>query len=414
MESRYFVQTISHATGEKSPMLFERATGLPDILANEWKLERRAVTRSHMTLRQELLAIALFYDFAAEHRVDLRATFMSGKGLSSVTIALLQEACWINRIRATTSGGAGIAVTDRVHAFRIDTIRKFCVWLLNRELELCDVREPASSRRTALVIYHAARHEKQMRTFVTESHRRRGLNDEQIACLFDVTAPQSESNPFQRRLRLRNYLIILILFHFGLRRGELLLLTTADVDYRARNPCIVVRRLPDSNIDRRDDVAVKTRERRMPLSDSVAYLIRIYIRTERARLPRATKTPFLFLGADGTPFGTDGFQNIFEVLRKRVPILAGLSGHLLRHTWADGMRARAEQCVKDGTITRELAGLTINFLGGWTPQSSMSVRYSQAWIESLANEFHLDIMAKNEQRLREVAAAASVFGSGTP
>lgn len=395
-------------------MLFERATGLPDTLANEWKLERRAVTHSHMTLRQELLAIALFYDFAAEHRIDSRATFASGKGLSSVTIAMLQEACWINRNRATISGGSETAVTDRLHTFRIDTIRKFCIWLLNRELECCDVRKPASSRRMALVIYHAARHEKQMRAFSTEStRRRRSLNDEQVACLFDVAAPQSECNPFQRRFRLRNYLIILILFHFGLRRSELLLLMTADVDYRARNPCIAVRRLPDSNIDRRDDVAVKTRERRMPLSDSVAYLIRIYIRTERARLPRATKTPFLFLGADGTPLGTDGFQNIFEVLRRRAPILAGLSGHLLRHTWADGMRARAEQCVKDGTITRELAGLTINFLGGWTPQSSMSVRYSQAWIESLANDFHLDIMAKNEQRLREVVAAASVFGSGT-
>ncbi len=392
-------------------MLFERATGLPDILANEWKLERRAVTRSHMTLRQELLAIALFYDFAAEHCVDLHAIFASGKGLSSVTIALLQEACWINRNRAAISSGSGTAVTDRVHKFRIDTIRQFCIWRLNRELETCDLREPASSRRTSLVIYHVARHEKQMRAFATESRRRRGLNAEQVACLFDITAPQSESNPFQRRFRLRNYLIILILFYFGLRRGELLLLTTADVDYRTRNPRIAVRRLPDSRIDRRDDVAVKTRERQMPLTDSVAYLIRTYIRTERARLPRATKTPFLFLGADGTPLGTDGFQNIFEVLRKRVPILAGLSGHLLRHTWGDSMQATAEQRVKDGTITQELASLTINFLGGWTPQSSMSVRYSQAWIESMANEFHLNIMAKNEQRLREVAAAASAFGS---
>jgi integrase len=402
MESGYFIRTFTHGTGEKSPMLMKRSTGLPDVWANEWKLDRRSVTRTHMTLRQELLVIAFFYDLASLKGWSIDSLFASGKGLSSAMISAVQEQCWFWRSSCGDDSATERLVSDRYRKFRVATIRAYCAWRFEIELERVDGESRGANAKRLNIVYNSNRHEKRLRASAAEGASRRGLSDSQLRRLVEVIHPRSPANPFQKRFRFRNFLIVQILLSYGLRRGELLLLTIGDVDYRSHNPRIAVRRMPDSKVDSRTDVAVKTRERKVAMSDGLRILTRAYIKTDRASMPRATRTPFLFLGAHGGPLGTDGFQNIFDTLRCVDPILQGISGHHLRHTWADAIEKKVEEKVRDGELTATLGSLSVNYLGGWTQQSTMAAQYSQGYIESCANEIHLLASERIETELRNV------------
>jgi hypothetical protein len=62
-----------------------------------------------------------------------------------------------------------------------------------------------------------------------------------------------------------------------------------------------------------------------------------------------------------------------------------------------------EEKVRDGELTVTLGSLSVNYLGGWTQQSTMAAQYSQGYIESCANEIHLLASERNETELRNVA-----------
>lgn len=402
MESNYFVRTVVHPTGEKSPMLFARVDGLPDPLANDWKLERRSVTHSHQTLRQELLAVAFFYDVARSRQWDVARLFHSGDGLTSGMLATLLEDCGQWCVDVMERDRTPRLVTVRIRSFRVDTIRQFCVWLLEHaRRRISGARRLADSRRVN-VIYNIERHEKALRSVRNSGRRRSGLSRNQINALQRLVDPTSPTNPFQTRFKLRNFLIVQLLLEYGLRRGELLGLMMSDVDHRSLYPKIAIYRRPDAKIEKRTDVAVKTRERTIAMNKGLASLVRAYVRGDRRILPRSTRTPYLFLAADGDPLGTDGYQNIFDVLRRCDPELAGISGHILRHTWADAIQDRVTERVKAGEITANLAVLTFNYLGGWTQQSRQSSEYSQGFIESTANELYLQLSAEQESDLQRM------------
>lgn len=403
MESNYLVRDIQHPSGEKSPTLFVRTNGLPDRLANDWKLERRSVTHSHQTLRQELLAVAFFYDLSVVRSWDLVRLFGSGTGLTSEMLATLLEDCGLWRADARSSNGPPRLVTPNVRSFRVGTIRKFCVWLLEGAYQRISGSSRLAESLRGKVIYNIQRHERNLKASRSAGRRRSGLTQSQISVLQSLVDPTSPSNPFQVRFRLRNFLVVQLLLDYGLRRGELLGLTISDVDYRSRKPKISIYRRPDAKVERRTDVAVKTRERSIAMNKGLASLVRTYDKGDRKILPRCTRTPYLFLGSNGEPLGTDGFQYIFKVLRGCAPELAGISGHILRHTWADAIQGRVSERVKAGQITANLAALTFNFLGGWTQQSTQSAQYSQGFIESTANELYLEMSAQSEPHLRRMS-----------
>lgn len=407
MESGFIVKTVEHRTGEKSPILFNRASGLPDALVNDWKFERRSVTHSHLTLRQELLAVAFFLDVASLRRWEVDARFASGEGLTSDMLAVLVEDSWRWHSDLDIKETVQRSVIDRTRKVRVDAIRRYCVWRLEqvRQRILGDTK--AASHRRVNIIYNIQRHEKALRAVASDTAPRRGLDKNQIEHLNRIVDPRSALNPFQKRFRLRNFVIVQLLLAYGLRRGELLLLNTADVDYRMKHPRIAVRRQPDSKMDRRTDTAVKTKERQIAMSKGLSILIRTYIREDRAALPHATRTPFLFLGANGEPLGTDGFQNLFVTLRRCDSVLDQLSGHILRHTWADTMQEAIDHAVSEGAIVPNLAVLAFNYLGGWTQQSKMSEQYSQGYIEGAANNIFMEASTRNEDRLREITAKLS-------
>ncbi len=252
MESHFRVRTIEHSTGEKSPMLFSRSDGLPDSLANDWKIERRSVTHSHQSLRQELFAVAFFYDVARSRNWNLSELFDSGNGLTWEMLATLREDCgrWHTDVMCRQESMR--LMSSGIQKFRLDVIRKFCVW----RLETVRQRIFGSGRlaESVNVIHNIDRHKNALKTSQVESRRRLGLTPSGINALQNLVDPTSPSNPFQSRFRLRNFLMVQLLLEYGLRRGELLGLRTSDVDYRAKRPKICVYRRPDEKIEKRISV----------------------------------------------------------------------------------------------------------------------------------------------------------------
>ena len=58
----------------------------------------------------------------------------------------------------------------------------------------------------------------------SRENARKGLTEEQQKVLLDIIEPESAINPFSSGFQIRNQLIILLLYHLGLRAGELLAL----------------------------------------------------------------------------------------------------------------------------------------------------------------------------------------------
>lgn len=402
MQSSFVVKTFMHATGEKSPMLFCRASGLPEIEANDWKLERRSKTHSHQTLRQELMDVAFLYDLAFLRGWPLERLFDEGNGLTSSMLATVCDLSWRWHPDLDVDLGEPRLVGSRAHKSRVEAIRHYSIWRLERVRQRVVGTDASANAKRANVIYNIERHRKGLEASAVDSPRRRGLTASQVSKLHQFTDPRSDFNPFQKRFRLRNFLIVQLLLSHGLRRSEVLLLFTTDIDYRARHPQISVYRRPDSPIEPRKDVAVKTRERVIAMDRALASLIRKYVKGYRASMPRAIRSPFLFLNKDGEPLGTDGFDDIFGALSRLDPDLSLITGHQLRNTWADAVQERISLQVKLGKITQNLAVLAFNYLGGWTQQSVQSTEYSRGFIEATANELYSEISAENEALLKSL------------
>ncbi|MEL3013511.1 site-specific integrase, partial [Escherichia coli] len=104
----------------------------------------------------------------------------------------------------------------------------------------------------------------------------RSLSDVQLDALFEVIQPRSELNPFSIDVQRRNRLMILLLFYLGIRGGELLNIRIQDIDFSA-NRIRIVRRADEQADSRTNEPNAKTRERLLPLAESLAQGLHSYI-----------------------------------------------------------------------------------------------------------------------------------------
>lgn len=147
-----------------------------------------------------------------------------------------------------------------------------------------------------------------------------GLDEKQIALIFELFRPDSELNPFaDNSVRIRNRLIFLILYHLGLRGGELLNIRIRDIDF-GKNQLVVVRRADEKDDPRTNQPLVKTLDRRLPMKDTLAQEIHRYILKVRKIIPNSIKNDFLFVThksgpTQGQPLSKSGYKKVIEVIR---------------------------------------------------------------------------------------------------
>ncbi len=231
----------------------------------------------------------------------------------------------------------------------------------------------------------------------------RSLNDVQLDVLFEVIRLGSTQNPFSANVQRRNRLMILLLFYLGIRGGELLNIRIQDIDFSS-NRIRIVRRADERADSRTNEPNAKTKERLLPLAESLIQELHSYITQDRRKIRNAKKNDYLFvtykLGPTvGNPISKEGYHKIFSVVRAVTPQLYAATGHSLRHTWNRKFSERMD--AMDEQISVERQEQVRSYLMGWRDGSGTAATYNKRFIQQKGFEAALALQEDNGTRLPE-------------
>ncbi|WP_184999902.1 site-specific integrase [Salinisphaera japonica] len=285
----------------------------------------------------------------------------------------------------------------------------------------CVSRLAKSSDRTLDSIHHRLLRLDQLYTSLQmprskRSETVRALPAAVVEDLYDVLTPGSTRNPFRTKsLQWRNFSIILLMLHQGLRRSEVLALP-ADaikqewVSNKQLPRCwLDIAANPYERVDPRADPARLKNHyatRQIPASSDLAGLIETYRTSYRGKPSHS----YLFTSQTGAPLSKRSINVICSTLSsslkpsavtelKRLRKIAYIRPHDFRHTCAV-MRLR--QFVDAGT-DMDMALQKLRVLFGWSRTSTMPQRYARAYFEERlatvwqdAFEVHVDALRRLE------------------
>ena len=216
----------------------------------------------------------------------------------------------------------------------------------------------------------------------------RGYDRAGVRRLIEISKSGHKENPFESpEIQLRNHLIVVMLFAFGMRVGELAALKVKDLDLHA--DVLSIERRPDDPEDPRGRYAPhqKTRPRVMRLE--IGSLIQDYKKRVRNRYNQALYHPYLFVSEpEGAAISLAAIEKIFRELRTRVAGLPKkLTPHYLRHAW----NYEWSLLCKEKGISKAQKDQMRKTLMGWSGESEQAERYDQAYIQEQADECSLEI-----------------------
>ncbi|MGY1494979.1 hypothetical protein [Aeromonas dhakensis] len=235
-------------------------------------------------------------------------------------------------------------------------------------------------------------------------------------------------NPFQTEcLQYRNFIIHRLMFQYGLRVGEVLLLTVdsfgvsqpdshGNVEY-----LLMVQNIPDGIDDpRRKPLTLKTPSscRTIKLEVNDFHYLEIYKEQYRNPYSKNLNHDFMFTASRGTcqPLGYAAIRKVYRCIdtayikthpsfRNNNPFtdMVELTPHVGRHTWAyftleyiykellDEQLQLSRDFGLDGRIKGLLdaAAEQLRLLGGWEIGSRMPYKYARRFVEKLANDSNI-------------------------
>lgn len=231
--------------------------------------------------------------------------------------------------------------------------------------------------------------------------RERSLNDTQLDALFEVIRLGSELNPFSIGVQRRNRLMILLMYYLGIRSGELLNIRIRDIDFSACR-IKIVRRADEREDPRTREPNAKTRERILPLADTLVKELHDYITQDRRKVRNATKNDFLFITYKngptvGYPISKVGYHRVISVVRGVSPKLYVMTGHMLRHTW--NLKFSEKMDAMDEEISEERQEKIRSFLMGWKEGSGTAAVYNRRFIKEKGYKAALALQESSGTRL---------------
>lgn len=206
--------------------------------------------------------------------------------------------------------------------------------------------------------------------------------------------------------RLRNILMLRILYETGMRRGELLSLKLKNIieSGGSDSAYLEIERNHHDEFDHRlNQPVAKTLGRKVPISPHLEEQIQDYISNWRAEVPRAgfSDEDFIFIvhrrgKNQGTALPITTFDNGLSELKKLFISFNTLHPHLLRHDWnyrfskiadIEGLSFQEERTIREQLM-------------GWAPGSDMSRIYNQRHIQEQSHQFGLKIAQDTERNYR--------------
>ena len=229
----------------------------------------------------------------------------------------------------------------------------------------------------------------------TKRARVRALPASVVENLYEIADPASLKNPFRTEAaKWRNYALLLMLLHQGLRRGEALILPCnaikdgCDYETGERRTWLDVSPSPwGQDEDPRYLVpSLKTvlSQRQIPISEDIVEIVDHYTTNFRGKQDH----PFLFASRWKRPLAIPSLNSVLKVLSESLSPGAvrdlndrnsvnAVSPHDLRHTCAV---VRLSEFVSSG-MEMKLALQNLRTFFGWTRESEMPLHYAEAFFE---------------------------------
>ncbi|KPA06237.1 tyrosine-type recombinase/integrase [Pantoea agglomerans] len=388
---RIVTNTIKMDTGERCCLITDKVSKVPLYYPCLYiSTELRKKNESISTIELHSASIALFYRFLNFNKIDIEARIRTAEFLHLQEIDALKEFI-TNRMKKerVVNINSGCRVSSNTQYFRLTAITKYLEWL-------CDFFTVSYKRDHKLVDKFIAKmksHRPKIRFRNQDSARDKNLNQNQLNILFEILKIGSEMNPFNTNVQRRNRLMILILYHLGLRAGELLNIRVTDIDIGSQTISIN-RRADDPNDSRIKQPLVKTLKRKLSISNDLCNEICNYIKIERRKHRMKKDNGYLFIchkkgNTFGEPLSIQAYHKIINALKNSCPELSRMTGHKLRHTWNYEFSSKMDQMENPPNQYEQEQMRSL--LMGWKEGSGTASTYNRRFIENKAAELALNM-----------------------
>lgn len=415
----YVARRIRFRNGERHSVL-KVSFGLPVHEVTLYLDKYRRKGRAANTIHFVCVTLALLYQELDRAKVDLLGRLTKGRFLTVAELNRLASAAQyraddldeevankgkpkvikLSRVRLRRKGGETErrAVDVATQASRLRYMADFLSFLS----DYAECSLPASEREAlraeserALTAFRANVPEVSKRA---KLNARVGLSEEEMERLLAVVDPNSENNPWERGfVRLRNWLIVVLLLATGMRRGELLGLQIGDL-HPSQPKLLIVRRADATEDLRRIQPNTKTNDREIELRSNIMKALWSFINKERRAIKAARKVPQVIVSDEGAALSQASIDKLFAQLRAACPGLpVRLTSHVMRHTWNERFSEQAEALGLSDVVEEKAR----NAQQGWSDNSTMAATYTRRHTARKGRQVALKLQERLDEKLKE-------------
>jgi len=397
------IKSFISSDGERFSQIYDVETGgFPLFYATAYIARSVRPKSTHETQKVHLETIKRIYEWEARERINLVIRFQQHQFLLPAEIDSLAQ-----HLGARRRGSKGEVISRGKYNTYVAYAADYLRWLADEVITEANITQI----RTAI--------DRQHESLVAKVARKRGSTSAREQNIIAVRLPEDAridlqglfEDPLQGVMRhgdkgprLRNTVMLRILYETGMRRGELLSLKLGSFRESSggEGAFLHIERNHHDEFDSRVRQPVaKTLGRIVPISADAERQLIDYRDEWRAEIPGVgfSDQDFLFVNhragpPQGKPVTETAFNSALSNLKQTFPALVPLHPHLLRHDW----NYRFSQQVDAEGLDFETERETREQLMGWKPNSSMSLLYNQRHIQERANQIGRKIASDTEKR----------------
>lgn len=366
----------------REPALFDE-TGLPRYWATVWSMFHTA-DLAPSSKRKVLSHVEALYQFSG----TLHGPGMLDDALFSVDIeklGQLLEAYFVSIRNLPNINEAAQLKWQTAFRFVSDIIRR----LSKSDLPIAQLQQFQGRLDRLGTLYSQLRIAKKRNQDIL-----RALPSVVVEALYELLDPDASGNPFRDDTsKWRAFIIYILLLHQGLRRGELLILTSDAIKHgfdsrldRDRYWLSVVQNPYEDKDQRYSTPSIKTVNsvRQIPVSERTARFVQNYVENYRGKPGHS----YLMNSQKGSPLSAESVTKLFQKITASLPASVlkdlkdrtgktSISAHDLRHTCAV---VRLSQLLTQGD-SMDVALQKMRTFFGWARSSDMPRKYARAVFE---------------------------------
>lgn len=330
-------------------------------------------------MAQHLSAVALLFQWAATRTpvIDLDQRLQSVELLSRDEILSLRRHLRQNRNVHRVKDPSKVKETKSTvghghYYFRCHAVRDYIVWHAQRSIDRIQNRDVQRLQEVRIRL-DDFRNRMTGDLPAPRENAREGVDEADQLVFLEAIRPGSATNPFKPRYQLRNYALLLLYHEHGPRKADALKIKGEDLYLQGDRPMIkIVVRQDEREDTRTNEPRHKTFGRELFVSEELAAAIQDWIIDERPKYPNARRSPYVFLARTGAPLSLASVDDMFALLRERVPGLPpNFSAHITRHNAND----RFTKVARDLGWSEAEEQRNRNYQFGWSKTSKQGDRY---------------------------------------